>query len=733
MSQPHDEWFHKLATLRFDMLSETERAAFEEHIQSCAPCQEQFNQLRVIDASLRLYFSLPVLPAEPPLLPPAIRALPPSNHPLWFLQGWYNAIVPPKHFIATFGMQSVIIALTAGLLTFAFGMYVVHVPGISPAIVTPLADIAIAAVILLSLLVMRRSNLVLREEWSIPVPDRRYFTSPSRSILFPSQAERTDPISSPDEPLPASTQTPKHVPQEKAWRDRGRLLMISLTLLSVSLASLSIPLLNPTTISHTLSSTPQSQKNTSTTSLSISPIGISSTGDRVFDINRKSIEFKLAAAQDVAHGDLSLARQEWEQALLLDSDDAETLIYQENQQVQDSVHSYPDRFNIYTLVVFTTLTQDHLGGGRDILQGAYVAQKEYNDHIRLISGPLLRLMIAVTNKDDASILKVTHQVVDSARRDSSILGVMGLPTSRIASIAYPLLSQAHLPMISPTASSISLSGISNYFFRISPPDTVQGRVGAEYAKNQIHAKTVALFVDESDPYSTSLAVSFENSFSDLQHNVILLPYQSSQPDTIKASFKRATQLQKKPDLIYFAGFVNDASVVLSLLPPCSSSGPCLKVMGGDALYVQRDYSLEAYKSYSRLILTAFAFPDAWKAQGLTQEPLFFKEYAQIFDPTSQYQPGKYGFNRADADAILSYDAMQAFLHATSQLTAIHATLTPDTVQLALKQIDASHAFQGVSRKISFSPDGNPLDEQVVILVGKPDSQTSLIGVVSGGK
>jgi ABC-type branched-subunit amino acid transport system substrate-binding protein len=731
MSQPHDEWFHKIATLRFDMLSETERTAFGEHIQSCASCQEQFNQLRVIDDHLRLYFSLPVLPAEPPLLPPAIRALPHSNHSLPLFQRLYEALIPPKRFIAAFGMQSLIIALTAGLLTFAFGMYVVHVPGISPAIVTPLADIAIAAVILLSLLVMRRSNLVLREEWSIPVPDRRSFTVPSRAILFPSQAEHIDTISSPDEPLPVSVQTPKHVSQEKSWRDRGKLLMISLTLLSVSLASLSISLLNPASVSQTFSSTAQSQKNTSTTA---SPIGISITGDQVFDINRKSMELKLAAAQYVAQGNFSQASQEWKQALLMDSDDAETLIYLENQQVQSVVHTTPGLFSTYTLVVFTTLSQDHIGGGRDILQGAYVAQKEYNDNIQhQKSGSLLRLMIAVTNKDAASILNVTHQVVDAARHDPSILGVMGLPTSGIALVAYPLLSQAHLPMISPTATSNFLSGVSNYFFRIPPPDAVQGSVGAAYAKNQLHAKTVALFVDESDPYSKSLADSFDNSFSDLQHTVVRLPFQSDQPDSIKVSFKRATQLQKKPDLIYFAGFVNDASVLLPLLPSCSSVGPCLKVMGGDAFYVQRDYSLEAYKNYSRLIFTAFASSDTWKAQGLAQEPLFLKEYAQIFDPTNQYQPGKYGFNRADADAMLSYDAMQAFLHATSQLIAIHATLTSDTVQLALKQIDARHAFQGVSRKIAFSPDGNPLDSQVVILVGEPDSQTSLVAVVSGGK
>jgi ABC-type branched-subunit amino acid transport system substrate-binding protein len=401
--------------------------------------------------------------------------------------------------------------------------------------------------------------------------------------------------------------------------------------------------------------------------------------------------------------------------------------------VHDEVQSAPSRFTARTLVIFTTLSQEHIGGGRDILQGAYVAQKEHNQQVRQSGGVLLRLLLAVTNQDDASILKVAHQVVDAAKRDPSILGIMGLPTSKIATVAYPLLARAHLPMISPTASSEALSGISDYFYRIAPPDELQGRAGANYAKNTLHAKTVALFVNESDPYSASLAQAFESSFSDLQHHVAILSYQQGQPESIEADFKRAEELQIKPDLIYFAGFVNDASVVLNLLPDCKVGSPCLKVMGGDALYVQGDYSLDAYKRYARLIFTAFAFSDAWKLQGIAQEPAFFGEYTQAFDPTGQYQAGKYGFNRADADAILAYDAMQAFLHGMGSIEAGQNVLTPATIQQALRQLDGKNAFQGVSRKIGFTPDGNPIDGQVVILVGGANNQTTLVSIEPGKK
>src|SRR5206468_7214460 len=74
-------------------------------------------------------------------------------------------------------------------------------------------------------------------------------------------------------------------------------------------------------------------------------------------------------------------------------------------------------------------------------------------------------------------------------------------------------AKAHIPMLSQTASSDSLSGISPYFFRVAPPNKTQGIIGATYAKQVLHAKTAVLFVDPADPYSQSLANDFSGKFT----------------------------------------------------------------------------------------------------------------------------------------------------------------------------------------------------------------------------
>ena len=148
----------------------------------------------------------------------------------------------------------------------------------------------------------------------------------------------------------------------------------------------------------------------------------------------------------------------------------------------------------------------------DDLQGAYVAQKEYNDGVKLSGGRLIRLLIANAGSNSDYVTEVAQQIVQAAQQDATIIGVMGWPCSAYAQNAIPVLAAAHIPMVSSTASADSLSGISPYFFRVAPPNKSQAIAGAKYAEQQLHASHVALFVDPKNPYSSSLADDFKQQF-----------------------------------------------------------------------------------------------------------------------------------------------------------------------------------------------------------------------------
>ncbi|WP_069805881.1 protein kinase domain-containing protein [Thermogemmatispora onikobensis] len=437
-------------------------------------------------------------------------------------------------------------------------------------------------------------------------------------------------------------------------------------------------------------------------------IGISD-GRAAFDTSRPDGKLKQQAAQHLQSGDIAGAAALWQSALSLDENDAEALIYLEDQRVLSSGSPY------ITLIVATMLSGPDpaaVGAGRGDLQGAYLAQKEYNSGGKLGDGLQVRLLIANSGGSSLFATTVAQQIVQAAQADKTIVGVMGWPYSSRALNALSILAQAHLPMVSETASSDLLTGRSPYFFRVCPSDQQQGLIGADYSYQRLQARRVALFFDPADAYSQSLATAFSTRYrSDGGSIVVREQYTVGKPATLPALLQDA--LTHQPDLIYFAGFSADIASLLSKLP---TSGPFahLQVMGGDGLYLLQGYPSNARAGFLRLHFTAFAYPDEWGYLGLPQ-PAFFTTYAQVFNASGQH--GGYGYTRPFTDSILAYDATLALLQASKLLVSGgKTTFSGQDLQRALTQLNGPHSIQGISGSIAFGSDGNPQNKAVVVLM-----------------
>ena len=438
-------------------------------------------------------------------------------------------------------------------------------------------------------------------------------------------------------------------------------------------------------------------------------IGISD-GTVTFDTSRPDGDLKTQAAQRLASGDKSGAVSLWHAALAQpnESNDAEALIYLEDQQVLSSGLPH------ITLVVGTMLTGSDEGVGRADLQGAYVAQKEFNaNNGAQLGGVLVSLLVANSgSKDAANATTVARQIVLAASKDKTIVGVMGWPFSSRAVDAVGILSGASvpIPMVSQSASTNDLTSVSPYFFRIVPADDVQGAIGAQYAQNTLAAKNVVLFEDQADPYSRSLADAFRAKFKGTIFDTETYTVRNQQ--TLSDGLKNALNKGTSPDLIYFAGYASDVAVLLSTLPTYTKY-PDLRVLGGDALY-ELTYPASARAGFSRLRFTSFAYPDEWDVQGLAaKKPAFFTDYANDFDPNRAHQGNPYDYTRPQADAMLSYDATFVMITAIQHaLGSGKTSLTPTQLRQALATING---LQGVTGQITFGPNGNPVNKAVVIL------------------
>jgi serine/threonine protein kinase/ABC-type branched-subunit amino acid transport system substrate-binding protein len=550
------------------------------------------------------------------------------------------------------------------------------------------------------------------------------------------------PLQQPITPLPAFAPPPpapswspaQSVQQQRPGR--GRIISIALLILLVLLllagtlayaarSILHLPILGGGPVV-TATSTPSLPNGIGVTRAPDGEyIGISN-GTFAFDTNRPDGNLKRQAADRLKAGDINGAESLWQSGLAMDTNDAEALIYLEDQQVLASGNPY------VTLVVGTMITGDNVGVGRDDLQGAYVSQKQFNDGFKLPNNVQVLLLIANSGNVATYATTVAQQIVQVAQQDHSIVGVMGWPFSSRTVDVVGTLAKAHIPLVSQTASSDQLTGASPYFFRVAPSNKGQAIAGARYAEQVLHAHNVALFVDPADSYSSSLATDFSQQFvADGNQIVVTENYTVGSQGQGKLPTFLQDALSHNPDLIYFSGYSTDISVLLTNLP---TTGPYanLQILGGDALYEVNGYSTSAHVNFTRLRFTAFAYPDEWDIAHLTaQKPPFFADYINAFNPAGQQPGGKYGYTRPSNDVMLSYDATLALLTASKMALSAGGngkSITPDQLRQALTQITGAQALQGVSGRIAFGPDGNPINKAFVILAVDTQGRIHEVGL-----
>ncbi len=437
-------------------------------------------------------------------------------------------------------------------------------------------------------------------------------------------------------------------------------------------------------------------------------IGISD-GTFAFDTSRPDGSLKQQAAAALKNGNTSQAQGLLQQAISTETNDAEALIYQENQKVLASGGLH------VTIVVATMLTGANTGVGRDDLQGAYVAQKTYNDG-SLLNGVGVVLLIANAGSQASNAPAVAQQIVQAAKADPTIIGVMGWPFSSYVANTVNIFKQAELPMVSQTASSDLFTGISPYFFRVCASNKAEGIAGAMYVEQKLHASTAIVFTDPLNAYTSSLANDFAGRFQADGGSILATEkYTVGNAGSVASALQNALKFTNPaPDVVYFSGYASDVSTLLTDLPT-GGAWANMQVMGGDALYELSGYQSSSLANRNnRLQFTSFTYPDVWDVQGLgAQKPPFFANYASNFDPNRSHGNGAYGWNRPDGDVMLSYDALATLLTAAKNIGK--AQMTSGDLEQALKQLNGAHAFQGVSGQIAFGPDGDPVNKAVVIL------------------
>jgi branched-chain amino acid transport system substrate-binding protein len=133
-------------------------------------------------------------------------------------------------------------------------------------------------------------------------------------------------------------------------------------------------------------------------------------------------------------------------------------------------------------------------------------------------GELLGHPISLTGEDSLCSAEGGQTAATKVAADPTIIGVIGTNCSSAATAAMPTISGAGLVMLSPsnTAPALTLEGETWQpgYYRICHTDLFQGSVAAEFAYNELGARTAATIHDGS-PYADQLQQVFAGRFQEL--------------------------------------------------------------------------------------------------------------------------------------------------------------------------------------------------------------------------
>ncbi len=291
-----------------------------------------------------------------------------------------------------------------------------------------------------------------------------------------------------------------------------------------------------------------------------------SRGERRLITVKSSTQGDLGA-QAFAAGDYPAARQFFENAIQGNRNDPEVQIYANNTQA---------RMMGMSLVLATVVPVDAaLSSAEEILRGIADAQTDFNNAGGW-NGRMLEILIANDGNDPGIAGGVAQQLVNNP----DVLGVIGHNSSESSAAGLIVYEQNSLAMVSPTSTSVSLSGSA--FFRTVPSDQVYGQRLAEYARTALQLQGVAIFYDTQSNYSTSIQQAFSDEFQQLGGQVRFIDMSNTTLDIDTEVNNMAGQVQGLVMLPSTTGITLaiEAAVANSNLPPDQK----MQLLGGDSLY-----------------------------------------------------------------------------------------------------------------------------------------------------
>ncbi|MGH7529991.1 MAG: ABC transporter substrate-binding protein [Gemmatimonadales bacterium] len=300
--------------------------------------------------------------------------------------------------------------------------------------------------------------------------------------------------------------------------------------------------------------------------------------------------------------------------------------------------------------------------------------------------------LALRIRDDSGQAEVAIRVALELARDPAVVAVVGHLTSGTSLAAGRVYGAGTAPvaMLSPSASSPDLSGVSPWVFRVCPTDLSHGAQLARFARQRLGARRAGLiYVD--DDYGRGLRMSFAAEFRRLGGEIVSEDPSLPSTSSLEPYLSRLRQ-RGGVDVLMLATERGGAELALREMGQLGAAARW-PVLGGDALTGIEAPGVRVSSAY---------LPD----RPGERNAAFVAAYARA-----------YGGERPDHRGAGAYD----IVHLLAQVIA-EAGGDRRAVRDRLARIGGDlPAFEGVTGTIAFDARGDVPEKPVVI------------GIVQGGR
>ena len=329
-----------------------------------------------------------------------------------------------------------------------------------------------------------------------------------------------------------------------------------------------------------------------------------------------------------------------------------------------------------------SMTGDTATFGRSADQGIRMAVEEIN-----AGGGVLGQQLQVVTEDDRSVTEEARTAAQKLIQRDEVKALLGEVASSRSLAAAPEAQRAHVPMISPGSTNPKVTEVGDYIFRACFIDPFQGAVMARFAKDELHAKRLAILFDFKQDYSVGLADFFRDTVKKNGGEIVADERYTSGDIEFRAQL--TTIRAANPDAIFVPGYYTELGLIAK---QARELGITVPLLGGDGWDSEKTLEIGGDAVNGYFFSTHYA---ADSDNPRVQE--FVKGFT-----------AKYGAT-PDAMAALGYDTAGILADSLKRAGSTDAQKLRDAIA-------QTKNYEGVTGKITIDPKRNERKDAVVLKI-----------------